>query len=206
MAQHKSKLYSSIKKHGFDNHSIEVAYSLPSDVTKDILTNYEQFYVDQLREAWVSVLNMGQMVNSSKGVKHSEETRRKVSMALKGNVCSPETRRKISEAQIGKIISRDQVERANEKKRGRKQGPEIVRKRALAMIGMKKSPEACKNISNSLMGKIRSEESKKRQSESLKKNPVRYWLGKKLPQEVIDRRQATRRLNDAKRQGGSHAV
>lgn len=195
LKKHKCKLYSSFEKYGFENHLFSIAHQLPKDVTKDILTSYEQIYFDQYKCAGVDLLNLKEIVNSSKGIKHSDETRIKVVAALTGRVCSPETRRKISEAQIGKIIPRDQVERANIKKRGRKMTYEQKINSIKARTGLKRSVQACINISNSLKGKVRSEESKMRQSESLKLNPRRYWLGKKLPEEVIKKRQETRKRN-----------
>lgn len=189
------KLYSSFEAHGFERHLFEIVQEFPPDTSKDVLTRYEQFYLDQYKSAGVEVLNIKELVDSSRGVKHSDETKRKVIAALTGRICSPETRKKISESQIGKIIPRDQVEKANAKKRGRKHTEEHRIKCALARTGLKRSEQACLNISNSLKGKIRSEESKRKQSESLKLNPVRYWLGKKLPEEVIRKREETRKRN-----------
>ena len=45
---------------------------------------------------------MSDKVHGNKGRKHSEETKKKISEALKGRTVSEETRRKIGEVQMGR--------------------------------------------------------------------------------------------------------
>lgn len=50
-----------------------------------------------------------------------------------------------------------------------------------------------KKISKALMGHQVSQETRKKISDYLKKNPVKYWLGKKLPKEMIEKANIKRR-------------
>ncbi|MDO9542079.1 MAG: NUMOD3 domain-containing DNA-binding protein [Kiritimatiellia bacterium] len=78
----------------------------------------------------------------------SEETRRKMSKALKGHIVSLETRRKISEKNKGQIISQEQRQRISKTLKGRPQPP--------------RSKEHKKNLSEALKGKHLSEETRRK--------------------------------------------
>ncbi len=51
-------IYRSIKKYGASAHKNELVYELPNDVSQDILNTYEVFYIDQLKEGGVKLLNI----------------------------------------------------------------------------------------------------------------------------------------------------
>jgi group I intron endonuclease len=72
------KLYNSIIKHGWENHSFELIHELPKDATQKTLDNYEVFYWEQYKECGVNLLNTKE---PGKGGKHSEESKRKMSKA-----------------------------------------------------------------------------------------------------------------------------
>lgn len=59
----------------------------------------------------------------NKGLKPSEETRRKLSEALKGRTLSDEWKRKLSEANKGKTLSEEHKRKLSEAKKGKKRGP-----------------------------------------------------------------------------------
>lgn len=96
-----AKLHSSFKKHGIDNHKFEVVYEFPRDVTQSILDNYEQFYMDCYRDSGVELMNLREA--GSRG-KHSEESKKRLSLAHTGKVLSEETKQKIRENRKGKGI------------------------------------------------------------------------------------------------------
>ena len=60
-------------------------------------------------------------------------------------------------------------------------------------LGMKDSIDTKDKISKSLKGHLVSEKTRKKTSKTLKKNPVRYWLGKKLPRKMIEKANLKRR-------------
>lgn len=75
-------LYNSIKKHGWDAHKFEVIFK-PFDTTPESLTKWEQFFMDFYRSEGVELMNCKE---AGKHGKHSDETREKISIALKGRV------------------------------------------------------------------------------------------------------------------------
>lgn len=50
-------LHKSIIKHGWHNHQFEVVHELPSDVTQDVINNYECIYIELYRSAGAVLLN-----------------------------------------------------------------------------------------------------------------------------------------------------
>lgn len=77
-------LLRSFKKHGVDNHVFTLAYELPKDVDRDTLSNYEMFYISQFKEVGVKMLNMTNGGDGSWGYRHTEETKKKLSLIRKG--------------------------------------------------------------------------------------------------------------------------
>lgn len=115
----KSKLYSSIKKYGYENHCAYVLQEFPKDITQPILDNYEIFYINQLRESGVNLLNLK---DGGGAGKPSEEAKKNMSAAQKKSWSSPnrprtgnrlgiphteETKQKIRAANSGKKIHTD---------------------------------------------------------------------------------------------------
>ena len=81
---------------------------------------------------------------NSLGFKHSEETKRKVSAAIRGRVHSEETKKKIAEAMMG-----------NKYSLGYKHSPESVLRSSSSHIGKKRSAETRRRISEANSGKTR---------------------------------------------------
>ena len=118
---------------------------------KEMLTEREQFYIDNKRPSYNILLIAG----SSRGFHHSEETKRKMSEAQSGQHHwfygkhpSEETLRKMSEVNKGKVFSE-----------------ETRRKLAEAKIGK----------TGNALGHKKSDEAKRKMSESMKK----YWQERK---------------------------
>src|SRR3990167_7444909 len=99
----------------------------------------------------------------------SDEYRHNIALARLGKKLSEETRKKISEAHKGKKRP-PLTEEHKEKVRLNHWSKSI------------KAEEIKRKIGNKHLGRKRSEEVRKRMSEAAKKNPRRYWLGKKHPQ------------------------
>lgn len=80
----------------------------------------------------------------------------------KGTKMTLESRLKLSQAHSGKRLSQEHKEKIG-----------------LSLKGKEKSQETKRNMSEAQKGKVYSVETRQKISETLKKNPVRYWLGKK---------------------------
>jgi len=104
----------------------------------------------------------------------SEEHRRNIGNAVRGNKHSEEAKRKISEGHKGKVIPQEMRDRIAAKLRGRKASDETRRKISLSHIGKhtgvgrKLTEEHKRNISNAQMGGKRSEETRRKMSEAQK--------------------------------------
>ena len=98
----------------------------------------------------------------------SDETRRKMSEALKGKPRSKEIRRKISEAHKGKTHSEKSRRNMSESQKGKTFSEETKRKLSEAKKGKTISEEHKRKLSESQKGKSRSEESKRKLSEANK--------------------------------------
>ena len=83
-------LQNSWNKHGEDSFTFEVLECCE----KERLIEREQFYIDNEKPAY----NISPTAGNCLGVKHTDETKRKISEAKKGKVRSDESKRKISEA------------------------------------------------------------------------------------------------------------
>jgi group I intron endonuclease len=78
-----SNISRSIKKYGAEQHIFSVVTELPSDITSEILTNYEMFYMEQYRACGFILLNIADAAGSAFGRKCSEEQKRRHSETMK---------------------------------------------------------------------------------------------------------------------------
>jgi len=117
----------------------------------------------------------------SSGLIHNEETRIKMSEALKGKTkppCSEETKRKMSEAQRGKTLSDETKRKISEAKKGKTLSEENKIKWSEAQKGKTLSEKHKRNISEANKGKTASEETRKKLSEACS-GEKNYNYGKK---------------------------
>lgn len=165
-----SLLNNSIKKYGFDSHELKVLHELPKDVSQEVINEYELFYWQQYKDCGFRMLNLMIPGNSSK---HSEETKRKISEAGKGNKRAvgykhtDETKkrisetstgkkypnRKVSDAAKGKIISEETRQKMSTTLKGVPKTDEHKKKIGLGQLGNKRSPEAIANMRKARWGK-----------------------------------------------------
>jgi group I intron endonuclease len=111
------KLYNSIKKYGWNNHSFEIIHTLPEDIEQSVLDSYELLYYVLYKEAGSSLLNIREP-NGSRG-KHSEETKQKISKLRTGMKFSEEHVANMSKARMGKKQSRETVQKRVQTNRDR---------------------------------------------------------------------------------------
>lgn len=110
------------------------------------------------------------------GYRHSEETRSRMSKAMRGNTNpkghkrSEETRRKISEAQTGKKLSEETRRKISEVQKGKKLPEETRKKISKALQGIKRSDETRKKVSEARKGIKLSAESIRKRTETRRRN------------------------------------
>lgn len=140
------------------------------------LNYYEQKCVDLLNPYYNIRL---ECVNNNLGLKHTEETKRKISLGNKGKQFSEETRRKISEYQKSYThpLSSDETKmKISLSHKGKTFSEEHRRNLSLAVKGTHHSKETREKMSisrkgngNSFFGKHHSKETKRKRSEDMKK-------------------------------------
>jgi group I intron endonuclease len=138
------KLYNSLQRYGWQAHKFEVVHELPGDITQEILDIYEVLYWKQYKDCGIKMLNLKEPGHHGK---HSEETRRKMSISGKKKVFTEEHRRNMSKAWTGRKIapfSEEHKHKLAEAKKGRTLSEEVKSK-----------------IANSMRGKIRGSYKKK---------------------------------------------
>lgn len=98
--KNQTKLHNSILKYGWNSHQFEIVHQLPSDVSQEILTSYEQLYMDLYRGAGIVLMNLKEAGSVGR---LSEETKEKMREKRKGRKHSPETIEKMK----GKFFSEE---------------------------------------------------------------------------------------------------
>jgi hypothetical protein len=81
------------------------------------------------------------------GMKHTEETKKKISEAQKGRKLTEETKRKMSESQKGVRLTEETKKKISEAKKGKKKTDEHRKKLAVAAKGRKHTDETKKKMS-----------------------------------------------------------
>lgn len=183
-----TKLYSSIKKHGWDKHMFEVIHYC--DI--DDLNKLEKYYI-QLHNSFNTIHGLN-LQSGGYAYTHSKESLKKISEASKNRKVSEETKRKISQSLIG-----------NKRSLGYKHSEETKIKCSIASTGRFHSKETKIKMSEVQKGIIRNVGSKrtdetklkmrlaqlgKKVSDETKKKISEFQKGKKFSQERIDKMKA----------------
>lgn len=142
----------------------------------------EQSWIDRLQAAdRIFGYNIRTRAENNLGLKYSEESRRRLSEAVKGRKASVETRAKLSAiakargippevsalahaARRGKPISDEQKAKQSASLTGRKHDPVRVAKVAAALRGYRHGPDVCARMSAGQKGKKHSEATKAKMS------------------------------------------
>lgn len=149
-------LCNAIKKYGWDNFDISIL-ELVDDPLK--LTEREQYWLDTLKSYNNEKgYNICPVAKSVKGIKHSEETKIKMSMAHIGKKCTDETRAKMKASRIGRKYSNEFRAKISTIMKNRSR--EIIAKIAMANTGKKRSEESRAKMSIAHLGKKQTEEAK----------------------------------------------
>src|SRR5438445_249449 len=102
--KNQSKLYNSLLKYGFEKHNFEILinfYFDKNEITKQIVTNTEQYYMNYYREIGFKLLNIRE-AGSNGTFKHTKEAKLKISISSKNKTHTIETKEKISLSNKGK--------------------------------------------------------------------------------------------------------
>lgn len=146
---HSRKLQNHYNKYGKD----DLEFSVLSGCTKEDLLRQEQFYLD----SYSPYFNTCKIAGSSLGIRHTEETKRKMSQIAKNRPpVSEETRQKISQAGKGRPQSEESRRKKSESLKGRP-GP---------FLGKHLSEETKRKIAERHKGMTHSEESKRKIGEA----------------------------------------
>jgi group I intron endonuclease len=188
-------LQRAIKKYGKENFIKE---TLEVCSTREELIEREKYWITETKaqELGYNIADGGWGGNT-----YTEETKEKVSQLFKGRYVSPETvekrkqtraknpdrykhsdetKKAIGDFHRGKDISDEQkIKLSKRMKNFTNYSPEF--------LALQKSENKL-GEKNSMWGKKHTEETKAKMSSSHKKNPVRYWLGKKQPEEMVEKR------------------
>lgn len=117
------KLAFSIKKHGWSSHKFEIVLELRSDISQATLDTWEQYFMDLYRGQGVELMNLKEAGNYGK---HSEESKKKMSITRKGRKHSKSHR-----ANITKNIPRGE----NHPNYGKKRTPDDIAKQSIRLTG-----------------------------------------------------------------------
>jgi len=197
-------LHRAIKKYGKENFIKEV---LEYCSTKEELIEKEKYWIKETKaqELGYNIADGGWGGNT-----YDEETRQRISKQFRGRKVKPETIEKIKKTREKKKkqnpdaykISERQKEILSKTHKGKVHTEEWKRNHSEKMKELYKSGhtsqfekfienqkgENKKGEKSPMWGRKATEETRRKQSEAHKKNPVKYWLGKKQSPETIEKR------------------
>jgi len=158
-------------------------------VAPDNLIGREQHYLDMLSPEY----NISPTADSSLGVRHTNETKQKISAAMTGKHLSEETRQKIGESNKRRIVSEQTKQKMSEAQTGERNhnygqhlSEETKRKISEALMGHQVSEKTRAKIGAAQAGgrhhnygKHPSEETKRKISESLRAHWRKVHIARK---------------------------
>lgn len=167
---HSIKLQNSWNKHGSDSFEFSVLEYVES---LSLLIEREQVYLDAI-DASKSGYNICPNAGSRIGSVTSEETKRKLSEALKGRKRKPhsdESREKMRQGMLGKKPSKETIAKVVAANTGRKHPSEFGAAISIRKKGVKFSDEHKAKLSAWQKGTTQSDETRAKRSASLKGRP-----------------------------------
>jgi hypothetical protein len=132
------------------------------ETDEDRFDEREMFWISFGRANGWRLTNLTDGGGGTLGLKHTEETKRKMGIAKVGNqsskgitrVNSEETRRKMSLAKVGRHLSEEHRRKIGDAGRGKMHSLESRKKMSLLHTGKVMSDEACRKMSEAKKGKV----------------------------------------------------
>jgi len=176
---HCTRLSSAIKKYGFDSFIHQI---LESGLSDEQANDLEEKYIKEHKTLHPNGYNL---TSGGMTSRHSDESKKLISLAQKGRVKSELERRKISESNRGKVQSDETKEKKRIANIGKKMSAEAIAKTAAANTGRKMSAEHKERLRIIHTGSKASEETKAKMSAARK--------GRKVSEEAIKKSADSRR-------------
>lgn len=139
------RLYRSLVKYGVENHTFEIIY----ECAKIKLTQWERHYQELYNSVGKNGLNCILVRTDEFSGGHSEESKKKISDAMKGRKPSKKQNEWLINYNKTRILSLESREKLSKANLGKKYTKERIEKAAKARIGLKRSEETKKKISES---------------------------------------------------------
>lgn len=130
------RLYNSFLKHGCDNHKFEILQTCKEDELNEL----EIYYIDSY-QSYNNKFGMNLREGGGSKGRHSEESKRKMSISRTGKTLSKESRNKISESHKGLIMSDETKKKIGIANKGRILTGESRMKMSVAKKGKRISKE-----------------------------------------------------------------
>jgi group I intron endonuclease len=160
-------LYNSLKKYGFDNHKFEILKSFEDCPDNEFLDDWERLYIWEFksnvnRYPSNNGMNLTDGGEGNKGMKHSEETKRKIGIANTGKRHSEESRKKQSDLYKTDITCQERVNKMVAANKGSKRTEVSKKKMSISQKGRIITIEARRKIGAANTGRKHSDESKRK--------------------------------------------
>ena len=179
--------YNALRKYGKDNFHWEILVETDSESKLNIM---EKFYIMMYRKMG-NTYNMTDGGDGNSGYCFTEINKQKMSESRKGKIVTEETRKKIGDANRGEKsawfgknhseetkIKMSESAKGNTHWQGKKHTEETKNKMSKSAMGKKRSEETRRKMSESRKGICPTEETRRKMSEAAKGNT--RWMGKKI--------------------------
>ena len=164
------KLFASIEKYGFINHTIQIV----KECQVEDLNYYERYY-QEYYESVLDGLNLRYTATTDKSGFMSEESKKRMSDSGKGKIITEEWRKNLSIAGTNRKHTEEEKQKISQANKGKKKTAEHIAKLPQNQKGFKKKPhseETKQKISKAQKGiprKPHTEETRLKMCESQKK-------------------------------------
>ena len=144
------KLFASIEKYGFINHTIEIV----KECQVEDLNYYERYY-QEYYESVLNGLNLRYTATTDKSGFMSEESKKRMSDSGKGKIITEEWRKNLSIAGMGRKHTKEEKQKISQSHKGKKKSVEHIAKiqATLKTMQMPKRSEETKALQSLNNGK-----------------------------------------------------